>query len=210
MEFLQPFLGKRGQKESSSKKTGMWALSLPVQDLDNTSPPQYPFISPMTEYFFDGTNDVTIFPPAVSIEPVEVDFGACPGPKPSNPVPLCLMNHTKGKITVVWKRRSDCPFWVTPDTCDVPPLKSMAMRLHFQPSCPNSLYAVELEAFAVYKVCACRPVEVGRHVLCWTLKGGVELQGVTEGTAGPGFSYIFLGWMVPPPPLATGFTLSGS
>jgi hypothetical protein len=153
----------------------------------------------MTEYFFDGTNDVTIFPPAVSIEPVEVDFGACPGPKPSNPVPLCLMNHTKGKITVVWKRRSDCPFWVTPDTCDVPPLKSMAMRLHFQPSCPNSLYAVELEAFAVYKVCACRPVEVGRHVLCWTLKGGVELQGVTEGTAGPGFSYIFLGWMVPLP-----------
>lgn len=116
--------------------------------------PQYPIIPPMTEYFFDGTKDLAIFPPPISLEPVEVDFGACTGPEDPNPVPLCLVNHTKGRITVVWTHRSNCPFWVTPETCDVPPLKSTAMRLHFHPPHPNSLYVVELEAFAIYKVCA--------------------------------------------------------
>nr|XP_055146657.1 cilia- and flagella-associated protein 65 isoform X2 [Symphalangus syndactylus] len=128
------------------------ALMIPIQDLEDVPAPQYPYIPPMTEFFFDGTSDMTIFPPPVSIEPVEVDFGACPGPEAPNPIPLCLMNHTKGKIMVVWTRRSDCPFWVTPESCDVPPLKSTAMRLHFQPPHPNCLYMVELEAFAIYKV----------------------------------------------------------
>ncbi|XP_017802489.2 cilia- and flagella-associated protein 65 isoform X2 [Papio anubis] len=128
------------------------ALMIPIQDLEDMPALQYPYIPTMTEFFFDGTSDMTIFPPPVSIEPVEVDFGACPGPEAPNPIPLCLMNHTKGKIMVVWTRRSDCPFWVTPETCDVPPLKSMAMRLHFQPPHPNCLYTVELEAFAIYKV----------------------------------------------------------
>nr|XP_019597442.1 PREDICTED: cilia- and flagella-associated protein 65 [Rhinolophus sinicus] len=128
------------------------ALMIPMEDLEDMPALQYPPIPPMTEYFLDGTSDLAIFPPPVSIEPVEVDFGACPGPEDPNPVPVCLMNHTKGKVTVVWTRRSNCPFWVTPETCDVPPLKSMAMRLHFQPPHPNCLYIVELEAFAVYKV----------------------------------------------------------
>ncbi|XP_008823962.1 cilia- and flagella-associated protein 65 isoform X2 [Nannospalax galili] len=137
-------------KKLEQDKNG--ALMLPTEDLEDMPAPQYPYIPPMMEYFFDGTSDLAIFPPAVSLEPLVVDFGACPGPEPPNPVPLCLRNHTKGKITVVWTRRSDCPFWVTPDTSDVPPLKSTAMRLHFQPCSPNCLYAVELEAFAVYKV----------------------------------------------------------
>lgn len=137
----------------------------------------------MTEYFFDGTSDVAIFPPAVSIEPIEVDFGACPGPQDPSPVPLCLMNHTNGKITVAWTRRADCPFWVTPNTCDVPPLKSTALRLHFQPPHPNGLYTVELEAFAVYKVC------VGRQdgdvdSLPWSLNGRVRGQRGGEGEVG--------------------------
>ncbi|XP_035161653.2 cilia- and flagella-associated protein 65 isoform X5 [Callithrix jacchus] len=139
-------------KEKKLAQDQNGALMIPIQDLEDMPAPQYPYIPPMTEFFFDGTSDLTIFPPPVSVEPVEVDFGACPGPEAPNPVPLCLMNHTKGKITVVWTRRSDCPFWVTPETCDVPPLKSMAMRLHFQPPHPNCLYTVELEAFAIYKV----------------------------------------------------------
>uniref|UniRef100_A0A8D0U5J0 Cilia and flagella associated protein 65 n=1 Tax=Sus scrofa TaxID=9823 RepID=A0A8D0U5J0_PIG len=139
------------EKKLEQDKNG--ALMIPIeQDLEDVPALQYPLIPPMTEYFFDGTNDMAIFPPPVSLEPVEVDFGACPRPEDPNPVPLCLMNHTNGKITVAWTRRSDCPFWVTPNTCDVPPLKSMAMRLHFQPPHPNCLYALELEGFAVYKV----------------------------------------------------------
>nr|XP_036872459.1 cilia- and flagella-associated protein 65 isoform X2 [Manis javanica] len=141
------------EKKLEQDKNG--ALMIPTEDLEDMPAPQYPLIPPMTEYFFDGSNDMAIFPPPVSIEPVEVDFGACSRPVDPNPVPLCLMNHTKGKITVVWTRRSDCPFWVTPDTCDVPPLKSMALRLHFQPPYPNCLHAMELEAFAVYKVLQC-------------------------------------------------------
>ena len=117
--------------------------ALPTQDLEDIPAPQYPLIPPMTEYFFDGTNDVAIFPPPVTIEPVEVDFGACPKPKDPSPVPLCLMNHTNGKSTVAWTRRADC----------------------FQPPHPNGLYAVELEAFAVYKVCGSTR-DRGRWVLC--------------------------------------------
>lgn len=158
---LVAFSGKEYAEEGHAAG-GASTHRLSHQDLEDTPAPQYPAIPPMTEYFFDGTRDVAIFPPPVSLEPVEVDLGACPGPEGPSPVPLCLMNHTKGKITVVWTRRSDCPFWVTPETCDVPPLKSTAMRLHFQPPHPNGLYAVELEAFAVYKVCAGRQDGEGR------------------------------------------------
>ncbi|XP_075386330.1 cilia- and flagella-associated protein 65 [Tenrec ecaudatus] len=128
------------------------ALMIPNEDLEDKPPPEYPDIPPMMEYLYDGTGDTTIFPPPVSIEPVEVDFGSCPGPEAPTPVSLCLMNHTKGKVTVVWTRRPDCPFWVSPVTCDVPPLKSTALRLHFQPPYPNCLCKAELEVFAVYKV----------------------------------------------------------
>lgn len=143
-----------------------------MQDLEDLAGQKYPNIPPMTEYFFDGTRDLAIFPPAVCLEPIDVDFGACPGPEAPNPVPLCLRNYTKGKITVVWTRRSDCPFWVTPVTSDVPPLKSIALRLHFQPSSPNCLYAVELEAFAVYKVCAYRRKQLWK--LSLSLEPGAE------------------------------------
>ncbi|XP_031223880.1 cilia- and flagella-associated protein 65 isoform X3 [Mastomys coucha] len=146
------------EKKLERDKNGALMLppeSLPMQDLEDLPDQKYPNIPPMTEYFFDGTRDLAIFPPAVCLEPIDVDFGACPGTEAPNPVPLCLRNYTKGKITVVWTHRSDCPFWVTPVTSDVPPLKSIALRLHFQPSSPNCLYAVELEAFAVYKVLQC-------------------------------------------------------
>ncbi|XP_051010503.1 cilia- and flagella-associated protein 65 [Acomys russatus] len=143
------------EKKLERDKDGALMLpveSLPLQNLEDLPAPKYPYVPSMAEYFCDGTRDLAIFPPPVSVEPIDVDFGACPGPEAPNPLPLCLRNHTKGKITVIWTRRSGCPFWVTPDTSDVPPLKSIALRLHFQPPAPNCLYAVELEAFASYKV----------------------------------------------------------
>ncbi|XP_060224626.1 cilia- and flagella-associated protein 65 [Meriones unguiculatus] len=139
-------------KEKKLERDENGALMLPIEDPLDLPAPVYPSIPPMAEYFFDGTRDMAIFPPAVSLEPIDVDFGGCPRPADPNPVPLCLRNHTKGKITVIWTHRPDCPFWVTPDTSDVPPLRSIALRLHFKPYSPNCLYAVELEAFAVYKV----------------------------------------------------------
>uniref|UniRef100_A0A667HSZ3 Cilia and flagella associated protein 65 n=1 Tax=Lynx canadensis TaxID=61383 RepID=A0A667HSZ3_LYNCA len=182
------------EKKLEQDKNG--ALLIPTEAPENVSAPQYPLISPMNEYFFDGTSDIAIFPPPVSIEPTDVDFGACPGPGDPNPVPLCLMNHTKGKITVVWTRRPDCPFWVTPDTCDVPPLKSMAMRLHFHPPYPNCLYAVELEAFTVYKVCAGRRHGGGEGCLSSrNLNSRVGLEGGCCGIH-PLCAKLLLGWIV--------------
>lgn len=180
-----------------------------MQDLEDLPDQKYPNIPPMAEYFFDGTRDLAIFPPAVCLEPIDVDFGACPGTEAPNPVPLCLRNYTKGKITVVWTHRSDCPFWVTPVTSDVPPLKSIALRLHFQPSSPNCLYAVELEAFAVYKVCAHRLKQPWKK-----LSPSLEPEGqslVTRTTHGYrahllAASVFFLGWTVP----SSGFILPGS
>nr|BAC85566.1 unnamed protein product [Homo sapiens] len=186
-------------KEKKLAQDQNGALMIPIQDLEDMPAPQYPYIPPMTEFFFDGTSDITIFPPPISVEPVEVDFGACPGPEAPNPVPLCLMNHTKGKIMVVWTRRSDCPFWVTPESCDVPPLKSMAMRLHFQPPHPNCLYTVELEAFAIYKVCA-RNEREECGVSARSLSGLVGWQEVTEGSfrLHPLRARLSLGWTVTP------------
>ncbi|XP_060049853.1 cilia- and flagella-associated protein 65-like [Erinaceus europaeus] len=138
------------EKKLEQDKDG--ALMIAAEDAEDTPALQYPLIPPMAEYFFDGTADLTIFPPPVSVEPGEVDFGDCSGSECPNPVPLCLTNHTKGKITVVWTCRDGCPFWVTPQTCDVPPLKSTALRLHFQPPHRNGLFSSQLEAFALYKV----------------------------------------------------------
>ncbi|XP_073160973.1 cilia- and flagella-associated protein 65 isoform X1 [Lepidochelys kempii] len=129
------------------------ALKLPPQVPEDKPPEEYPYIDPMTEYFHDGiTSDLTIFPPHVSVSVREFDFGCCVRLQEVEPLPLCLTNHTKGKITVTWTCRPESPFLVTPETCDIPPLKSTAFRLIFQPSQLNTLYAAELEGFAFYKV----------------------------------------------------------
>ncbi|XP_074857085.1 cilia- and flagella-associated protein 65 [Carettochelys insculpta] len=128
------------------------ALMLPPQVRQDKPPGEYPYIDPMTEYFHDGiTSDFTVFPPHVSVSIREFDFGCC-AQLQVEPLPLCLTNHTKGKITVTWTGSPETPFRVTPETCDIPPLKSTAFRLLFQPSQLNMLYAAELEGFAFYKV----------------------------------------------------------
>ncbi|XP_053117944.1 cilia- and flagella-associated protein 65 isoform X2 [Hemicordylus capensis] len=129
------------------------ALTLPPEMLEDKSPEEYPFIEPMVEYFHDGeSSNFTVFPPHVSLSIKEFDFGCCAKLQEVEPLPLCLTNHTKGKITVIWTSKSESPFQVNPESCDIPPLKSMAFRITFQPPQLNSLYAAELEGFAFYKV----------------------------------------------------------
>lgn len=107
----------------------------------------------MIEYFHDGiSSDFTVFPPHVSLSIREFDFGCCAKLDNVEPLPLSLTNHTNGKITVIWTNKPTSPFQVTPESCDISPLKSMAFRVTFQPSQLNSLYAAELEGFAFYKV----------------------------------------------------------
>ncbi|XP_044294405.1 cilia- and flagella-associated protein 65 [Varanus komodoensis] len=129
------------------------ALTLPPEILGDKPPEGYPVIEPMVEYFHDGvSSDFTVFPPHVSLSIKEFDFGCCANLQAVEPLPLCVTNHTKGKITVTWTKKPDSPFQVIPESCDIPPLKSMAVCITFQPLHLNSLYAAELEGFAFYKV----------------------------------------------------------
>ncbi|OXB77110.1 UNVERIFIED_CONTAM: hypothetical protein H355_007757 [Colinus virginianus] len=114
---------------------------------------EYTETSSMTEYFYDGvSSDLALFPPHVSISPREHDFGCCVPLCKAEPLPLCVTNHTKGMITVAWTPSHGSAFHVIPESCDIPPLKSSAFRVLFQPTQLNSLYAAELEGFAFYKV----------------------------------------------------------
>ncbi|NWX98190.1 CFA65 protein, partial [Nothoprocta ornata] len=129
------------------------ALMLPPEIPQDKPPEQYPEASSMAEYFHDGaSSDLALFPPHVSVSPTEHNFGCCVPLHRAEPLPLCVTNHTKGKITVAWTPSSGSAFQVTPEVCDIPPLKSSAFRVLFQPTQLNSLYAAELEGFAFYKV----------------------------------------------------------
>ncbi|XP_054827614.1 cilia- and flagella-associated protein 65 [Eublepharis macularius] len=129
------------------------ALTLPPEMLEDKPPEEYPSLDPMVEYFHDGvSSDLTVFPPHVNLSTKEFDFGCCAKLQNIQPLPLCLTNCTKGKITIKWTNKPESPFQVAPESCDIPPLKSMAFCVTFQPPQLNSLYAAELEGFAFYKV----------------------------------------------------------
>ncbi|XP_064021036.1 cilia- and flagella-associated protein 65 isoform X3 [Pogoniulus pusillus] len=129
------------------------ALMLPPE-VPQDKPPKENFeANSMTEYFYDGVScNLALFPPHVSVSPREHDFGCCVPLCKAEPLPLCVTNHTKGNITVVWTLSHGSTFQVSPEMCDIPPLKSSAFRVLFQPTQLNSLYAAELEGFAFYKV----------------------------------------------------------
>ncbi|XP_041057147.1 cilia- and flagella-associated protein 65 [Carcharodon carcharias] len=117
------------------------------------APVLFPNIPSIVEYFDDGIqSDVTMFPPHVSVNERALDFGKCLELDQIAPLPLCMMNHTKGKVTVVWTSTPGSIFTVIPQTIDIPPLKNMAFRVHFAPDKLSMLYAAELECFAYYKV----------------------------------------------------------
>ncbi|KYO24080.1 coiled-coil domain-containing protein 108 isoform A [Alligator mississippiensis] len=129
------------------------ALRLPPQASKDSPLETYTPVDAMTEYLHDGvSSDLAMFPPHVSISIQEFDFGCCLPPRGAQPLPLCVTNHTKGTVAVAWTQRPERPFQVAPTTCDIPPLKSTAFRVTFQPPQPNALYAAELEGFAYYKV----------------------------------------------------------
>ncbi|XP_038598736.1 cilia- and flagella-associated protein 65-like, partial [Tachyglossus aculeatus] len=138
-------------QEGRLERDPLGALRLPRQTLDEPPPPAPTPLPPLEEYLAGEAGSYPeSSPPLVSVEPLEVNFGGCP--EPPEPCPLRLTNHSRGKVSVAWVLPADGPFRVTPDTCDIPPLKSTAARLHFQPPHPYRLYAAQLQAFALYKV----------------------------------------------------------
>ncbi|NXR64377.1 CFA65 protein, partial [Rhadina sibilatrix] len=129
------------------------ALMLPPEISEDQPPKEYSEPNAMTEYFSDGvSSDLALFPAHVSVSPREFDFGSCKPPLKSEPLSLCVTNHTKGSIIVAWTPNHGSAFHVHPEICDIPPLKSSTFYVLCKPTQVNSLYAAELEGFAVYKV----------------------------------------------------------
>ncbi|NWH89784.1 CFA65 protein, partial [Aegithalos caudatus] len=129
------------------------ALMLPPEIPEDQPPKEYLEPIAMTEYFYDGvSSNLALFPAHVSVSPREYDFGCCNLTHKTEPLSLCVTNHTKGSIIVAWTPSHGSAFHVHPEICDISPLKSSTFYVFCKPTQVNSLYAAELEGFAVYKV----------------------------------------------------------
>ncbi|XP_064420128.1 cilia- and flagella-associated protein 65 [Latimeria chalumnae] len=158
LSFYPPDLLKNMETQKKLQRDADGALFLPSEDFTDTPPISFPDIEQMVEYFDDGiSSDITMFSPHVSTDVYQYDFGSCTLSCLAEPLPLCLTNHTKGKITLAWTCSPDSPFSVTPATAEIPPLKSTAFRVTFKPTKLHTLYWAELEAFACYRVCLQKP-----------------------------------------------------
>ncbi|MEE6488904.1 hypothetical protein FKM82_015429 [Ascaphus truei] len=128
-------------------------LRLLEQDASDKPPEEYPNVDSVSEFFDDNfSSDVSMSPPHVTASCKDFNFGRCARRGGVESLPLSLTNHTKGKVTVTWSCKPNSPFGVTPVCIEIPPLKSTALRLVFQPSQQNTLYSGELEGFIFYKV----------------------------------------------------------
>ncbi|NXU97152.1 CFA65 protein, partial [Cettia cetti] len=129
------------------------ALMLPPEISEDQLPKEYFEPNAMTEYFYDSaSSDLALFPAHVTVSPREYDFGCCKPPLKADPLSLCVTNHTKGSIIVAWTPGHGSVFHVHPKIYELPPLKSSTFNVFCKPTQVNSLYATELEGFAVYKV----------------------------------------------------------
>ncbi|XP_023786926.1 cilia- and flagella-associated protein 65 isoform X4 [Cyanistes caeruleus] len=153
LTFYPPDILSMMLKDGKLQRDEKGALMLPPEISEDQPPKEYFEPNAMTEYFYDGvSSDLASFPVHVSVSPREHDFGCCILPHKAEPLSLCVTNHTKGSIIVAWTPNHGSAFQVHPKICDMPPLKSSTFRVFCKPTQLNSLYAAELEGFAVYKV----------------------------------------------------------
>lgn len=116
-----------------------------------------PDIAPMDTYFNDGHHtDITVylllrtlwdqwgsddsflilipfqhFHPHVSLDSIHVDFGSCTDLKNIEPITVRLTNHTQGKIIAQWMGHESHTFYVSPNSMEIPALKTADFRIHF-------------------------------------------------------------------------------
>uniref|UniRef100_A0A8C3Q4C3 CFA65 protein n=1 Tax=Geospiza parvula TaxID=87175 RepID=A0A8C3Q4C3_GEOPR len=151
LTFYPPDILSEMLKNEKLQMDEKGALMLPPEVSEDQPPKEYFEPNAMAEYFDNGENsDLALFPAHVSVSPREYDFGCCMPPQKS--LSLYVTNHTKGSIMVAWTPNHDSAFHVHPEICDVAPLKSSTFHVFCRPTQVNSLYAAELEGFAVYKV----------------------------------------------------------
>ncbi|NXH29691.1 CFA65 protein, partial [Myiagra hebetior] len=153
LTFYPPDILSAMLKDGKLRMDGKGALMLPPEISEDDTPKEYFEPNAMTEYFYNGvSSDLDLFPAHVSVSPMEYDFGCCMPPHKAKPLSLCVTNHTKGNIIVAWTPSHGSAFQVHPEICDMPPLKTSTFYVYCKPTQANSLYAAELEGFAVYKV----------------------------------------------------------
>lgn len=133
-------------------------LSPLMQDLSQEVAPSDPptVRTPMDDYFLSETALFVKQPPRgaaqpschVSVDPPELLFYEPPLSRT-----LTVTNHTKGKLCLLWTPGDpDSPFSVSPETCELGPLKTTDFRVTYNPRQANTVHASQLECFAIYKV----------------------------------------------------------
>nr|XP_030133177.3 cilia- and flagella-associated protein 65 isoform X5 [Taeniopygia guttata] len=153
LTFYPPDILSEMLKNGKLQMDEKGALMLPPEISEDQPPKEYLEPNPMAEYFYNAvSSDLALFPAHVSVSPREYDFGCCMPPHKADSLSLCVTNHTKGSIIVAWTPSHSSAFQVHPDIGDIPPLKSSTFYVFCRPTQVNSLYATELEGFAVYKV----------------------------------------------------------
>ncbi|NXW67838.1 CFA65 protein, partial [Hirundo rustica] len=153
LTFYPPDILSAMLKDGKLRMDEKGALMLPPEISEDHPPKEYFEPNAMNEYFYyGGSSDLALFPAHVSVSPREYDFGCCKPPLKEEPLSLRVTNHTKGNITVAWTPSHGSAFHVHPEICDISPLKSSTFYVFCKPTQVNSLYAAELEGFAVYKV----------------------------------------------------------
>jgi hypothetical protein len=94
-------------------------------------------LSSFEEFFkTEYQDDETAIKHHVRIDSPYVDFGAVTNINDEIPQQksITLFNNTKGKLFICWnKSNDDKTFTISPQTAEIPPLKSYSFRIKFKP-----------------------------------------------------------------------------
>ncbi|XP_026150303.1 cilia- and flagella-associated protein 65 isoform X2 [Mastacembelus armatus] len=129
--------------------------------------------TPMEEFYhsylgcMDPLSSSSSFPsPHVSVVPSELLFNhkmsSSMSTSSTSSQFICLTNHTRGKLRLVWTVAQDSSFTVSPTSCDLAPLKTTSFRVMYDPKQLNSVHGAQLECFAYYK----DSHHIGEQLLC--------------------------------------------
>ncbi|KAM7444065.1 hypothetical protein ABFA07_007249 [Porites harrisoni] len=109
-------------------------------------------LSPMEEFFCHASvGETTAVVPHVSLDVHHADFGQLQDPNAVAQKTVNITNHTRGKITCMWMKDTKGIFSVSPEECDILPLKTASFRLTFRPNAANQFFSADLECYAFYK-----------------------------------------------------------
>ncbi|KAJ7389222.1 hypothetical protein OS493_032690 [Desmophyllum pertusum] len=128
------------------------ALMAPESTSSGDMLPSMSELSPMEEFFCHASvGETTAVVPHVSLDIHHAEFGQLLDPKAVEQKTVNITNHTKGKITCTWMKDTKGVFSVSPEECDILPLKTASFRVTFRPNAANQFFSADLECYAFYK-----------------------------------------------------------